>query len=471
MRRQLFCIILMTIAVYTQAQSAWSLERCITHAIENNLNVKQSEVNVGFADITKKQAKHARYPSLNLTGSLNSNFGRSLDPITDAFTTQNFISNGFNLNTGMTIFNGFRISNTIKQSDIDRNAVGQDLEQTKRDISLSVANTYLSALFADENLAIAQSQLETSQEQLAQVETLITAGIRPRNESLDIEAQIANNEQQVITAENSKVIALLSLKQQLMLEPEVEMTLIAPSNVTIESDPDLLTFSEVYMSALSTQPNVKAGDLRIESARMGEKIAKAGLLPSLSIGGSVGSNYSNQGRKLAGTTSEIVEQTVFFNGTAATIGTEQLIPSFVDNPYIDQIDENLSYGIGLSVNYPIYNNYATRANIERSKLSTINAATQGELIRNQLRTTVQQALVDAKAAKRRLNAASRSVQAQAASFANAEKRFEAGTINTFEYVTQKNALAQAEFNAVIAKYEYLFALKIIDFYMGKQIKL
>jgi outer membrane protein len=471
MNRLLFFALLCVFSFSLQAQEEWPLERCIQHALDNNLNIKQAEISVDFAEVDQKQSKASRYPSLNASTNLNSNFGRTIDPISDAFTTQNFISSGLGLNTGVTIFNGFRISNSIKQSKIDKRATELDLDQSKRDIALSVANAYLSALFADENLAINESQLETSKEQLAQTEKLIAAGVRPANESLDILAQIATNEQMVIGAENSKVIALLNIKQLLNLDPDVIMVLQAPQNVNVESDPDLLTFNEVYNSALKNQPNVKAGDLRVESAIMSEKIAKAGLMPSLNGFASIGSNYSNQGRRITGVENVVNDETVVINGMDVTVGFPGVNVLFEDNPYFNQIDENLSYGAGVSLSIPIYNNYNVKANIERSKLGIINAQTQSDILRNQLKATVQQALVDAKAAKRKLNASERSVEAQQASFSNAEKRFNAGTINTFEYVTIKNALAQSEVNAVISKYEYLFSLKILDFYMGKPIKL
>jgi len=338
-------------------------------------------------------------------------------------------------------------------------------------MDIAVANTYLNALFAEENLKIFESQLQTSNEQLSQIQKLISAGVRPANESLDILAQIATNEQNIISAENNEQIALLNLKQLLNLEPNVVMVLETPNQVEITNDPDLLTFDEVYRSALQNQPNVKAAEMRINSAEIDEKISRAGLLPNLSIGGAIGSNYSNQGRRVTGTESVLRSQEVFINGMPITIETPIDIPNLENTPYLNQIDENLSYGIGLNLNYPIYNNYATKAGIERSKLNIINAQTQAEIQKNNLKTTVQQAIADAKAARRKLNASERSLEAQQASFSNAEKRFNAGTINSFEYVTIKNALAQAEVNAVLSKYEYLFALKIIDFYMGKSIKI
>ncbi|MFT4533096.1 MAG: outer membrane protein [Saprospiraceae bacterium] len=472
MNRLFTFLLLVFLSVAGQSQENWSLQRCIEHAIENNLSIEQAELGVQFADIDVTQAKHNKYPTLNASSSLNNNFGRSIDPVTNDFITQSFVSNNVGLQTGVTIFNGFRIANSLKQAKIDQNASLSDLDQSKRDISLAVANNYLSALFADENLAIAKSQLETSNEQLSQTDKLINAGVRPANESLDILAQIAANEQQVIAAENSKVISLLGLKRLLRLEPNVSMVLEIPSNVNVESDPDILTFSDVYNSALQSQPNVKAGNLRIESARMGEKISKSGIMPRVSAFGSVGSNYNNKAQKFENFNDILIDTDVVINGDPATLGQLRSIPlSVSDNPYFNQLEENLSYGVGLSLNVPIYNNYSARLGIERSKLNVLNAENQNEQLKEQLKTTVQQALADARASKRKLNASEKSVDASNASFNNAEKRFNAGTINTFEYVTIKNALAQAEVNAVIAKYEYLFALKIIDFYMGKPIKL
>jgi len=471
MKRQLFILLLLSFSIISQAQEEWSLQRCIDHALENNLTLKQGEISVDFAKIDETQAKHNRYPNLNFSSGLFSNFGRSTDPITNTNVTQNFISNSLSLNSGITIFNGFRISNSIKDAAINKEASEYDLEQSKRDISLSIANSYLNALFADENLRIAQSQLSTSQEQLAQTQKLIDAGVRPANEALDIEAQIANNEQMVIGAENSKEIALLNLKQLLRLDPDVSMVLTVPSNVEVLSDPDLLTFTEVYNTALGAQYNIRAADLRVESAELNKKIAEAGLMPVLTMGASIGSNYSNKGVQVDGFTTERINQTVFFNGTQAEIGTDQEIPILSDNPYFNQLDENLSYGFGFNLSYPIYNNYSNKLGVERAKLNITNAQNLSEQAKDNLKTVVQQALADARASKRKLNAAEKSVIAQQASFDNAEKRFNAGTINSFEYVSIKNALLEAQFNEVLSKYEYLFNMKVLDFYMGKPINL
>ena len=471
MKRQFYILLFLLFSIASQAQEEWSLLRCIDHAIENNLLIKQEEINVDFAKIDETQSKHNRYPNLNFSSSLNSNFGRSTDPITNTNVTQNFISNNVSLSSGVVLFNGFRISNSIKKSKIDTEASKYDLEQRKRDISLNVTNSYLSVLFSDENLAIANSQLATSNEQLVQTQRLIDAGVRPANEALDILAQIANNEQIVIGAENSKEIALLGLKQLLRLDPDVSMILVAPTNVNVESDPDLLTFSEVYNSATKAQYSIRAADLRVESANLGEDIAKAGLLPSLSFGAQIGSNYSNKGVRAIDTFATRFDEPVYFNDVPGFLGRDGIGFETENNPYLSQLDDNLSYGFGLSLSYPIYSNLNNRLSVERAKLNTINSQNQSEQVKDALKTTVQQALADARASKRKLNATQKSEEAQRASFSNAEKKFNAGTINTFEYVSIKNGLLQAEVNSVLAKYEYLFNMKVLDFYMGKPINI
>lgn len=471
MKKAIILSLLFVLSINSEAQELWSLERCILHALEHNLNIQQAENNITLAEINQTQNRHQRYPSLNANTGLSSNFGRSIDPITNDFISTNFLSNNVGISTGITVFNGFRIANSIKQSDIDLSSAELNLEQNKRDIALQVANTYLNVLFAEENLSIAKSQLENDEQQLIQIQKLIASGMRPANESLTIEAQVALDNQNIITAENNITIALLGLKQLLRLDPDVVMQVQAPENIDVLLDPDALTFEEVYASALKSQPSVQASLKNIESSKLGEEIAEASRYPSVTFGGNVNSNYSNQGRTLDGFNTTDVDQNIVINGIPATITTTQQIPNFVDNPYFGQIEENLFYGFGLNVNVPIYNNYSTRANIERAKLNTINTVTQNELLKDQLKTTIQQALADARASKRKLSASEKSLNAQQASFDNAKKSYELGSINNFEFVGQQNALAQSKVNFLISKYEYVFAAKIIDFYMGKPIKL
>ena len=471
--RKLVTVLLVFSSLIGNAQEVWDLEKCIKYAWENSLNITQTQQSEQLEAINQKEAQHAKYPNLNGTGSLQWNFGRSLDPVTDAFTTSTFFSNNFGLNAGVPIFRGFQIRNTLKQAGFNLDAAKMDTEQLRRDIALNVASAYLTALFAKERQNTAQFALDLSNEQLDQVDKLIAAGSRPRNERLDLLAQIATNEQALINNDNDYTIALLNLKQLMNYNVETEIELVVPDEnaVTLFSDPALLTFGEVYQKALKNQPNIESGKLRILSAETGIDIAKGSLYPTLTAGGSIFTNFSNQGLRIDGFEDVINETAVIFNGQDAVVGFPTVNPITSDNPYFNQLDENIAYGFGLSLSVPIYNNYRSKASIERAKLNLESTKTQNELIVQRLKTSVQQALSDAQTAKIAFEASQKSVEAQKAAFENAEKRFELGAINTYDYILAKNQYDSSAVNAIIAKYDYIFRTKILDFYIGRPLTL
>ncbi len=453
------------------AQEVWNLEKCINHAMQNNIDIQQGRLSIEQARISNKTAIHSRYPSLNGSTNLGLNFGRTIDPTNNEFITQSFFSNGISLSSNVTLFNAGRISNTIKQSEVDQESANYSVKQSERDIALFVANSYLNVLFAQENLknAIAQQGLNT--EQYNQVKSLINAGVRPANELLDLEAQIARGEQSIITQQNAVTIAMLNLKQLLLIEPSIEMILERPADVEVVTDSDVITFDEIYTSALSSQPGIRAAELDVRSAQLGEKIAKSSLYPSVSIGGTLQSNYSNQGRKLEGFDIGTESKQVIIDGSPSVITTPTATPILIDNPYINQLDENISYGFGLSVSIPIYNNYQVKAGMERAKLNTMSNTLNVEREKNTLKTNVQQALADAKAASKSYQAAKKSRDAQSAAYNNATKQYDLGAINSFDYVNSRALLDNAEISLIIAKYDYLFKAKVVDFYMGRPISL
>lgn len=453
-------------------QNTWDLQRCINQAQNSSLSIQQANIAVDQAEINKKIAKHSRYPSLNGSSNLSWNFGRSIDPTSNQFISETFFSNNVSLNTGVTLYNGGRIKNRIKQSEIDQKASQEDAEDTRRNIALNVASLYLNVLFAKDNVRIAQTQYDLAVNQLSQINKLIAAGSRPENDRLDIEAQITNAEQSKIQAENIYTINILNLKQQLRLEADASFEVVTPpSGIKLGADPDLLTFEEVYSQSLNNQPALKASEYRQESALLDEKIAKAALLPSLTLGGSLGTNYSNKGLSFDGFETQRVDSEIFINDVPVTLGIDQTIPLTSKAQYFTQLDENVSYGVGFGLNIPIYNNYNNKGNVERAKLGIENARINNEQLKENFKIEVQQAIADAKAAKRAYQVAERNLAAQAAAFDNAQKRFDLGSINTYDYNNALNAKENADINLLIAKYDYIFKTKIIDFYLGRPLNI
>jgi len=464
------CIVVLSVSTNT-AQDIWNLERCINHAIQNNIEIQQGRLSIEQANINHKVASHSRYPNLNGGTDFGLNFGRSIDPTNNDFVTQSFLSNRVTLSTNVTLYNSGRINNTIKQAEVNQESANYTVKQSERDVALFVANAYLNTLFAQENLKNAEAQLELTREQYNQVEKLINAGVRPANELLDLDAQMARAEQDIIAQQNAVTISMLNLKQQLMIDPGYQMILERPQNVEIISDADIITFDEIYESALKNQPAIRAAELDIRSAEIGEKIAKASLYPTVSLGASLQSNYNNRAQRLDEVVPTLTDIPVGIDGEPATLSFPGQEAITSDNPYINQIDENLSYGLGLGINIPIYNNYQAKAGIERAKLNITSAALNIERQKNTLKTNVQQALADAQAASKSYQAAQKSRNAQRAAYENATKQYDLGAINSFDFVNARTLLDSAEISLIIAKYDYLFKAKVVDFYMGRAITL
>lgn len=474
----LFAAFLVTFTM--QAQNSWSLERCIQYAQQNSLTVKQAEYAIENAQLQEKSDRMSRLPSLNGSSSLGVQAGRTIDPTTNDFINQNVRFSSFNLNAGVVIFNGFRIKNSIAQSETDVLAARKDAEATNNNLALNIASAYLNILLAEEQTANATRQLAQAEEQLSQTDKLINAGVLPENDRLDILAQMALNEQTLVQAENSTETAYLLLKQLLELEPSQEISVEKPDVVVpADAQPEDLILNDVYTRALSTQPQIEAGDLRLKSAELGTEIAKAGRLPSLNAFAGMNSNWSSASRDFNnpipdGEDIRVVSQDVTIDGSGPVTITQTIVTpkfTFPTQSFGDQLNQNFGQNIGLSLNVPIYNNSRNQINIERAQVGIKNQQVQNQQARQQLKSDIQNALANARAAKKSYAASQRANEAASTAYSNAERRFELGAINTFELSTAKNNLDRSEIDLTSAKYQYLFNLKVVDFYLGKQLSL
>ncbi|MEL6986684.1 MAG: TolC family protein, partial [Bacteroidota bacterium] len=455
------------------AQEIWTLEKCIRHARENSLNIKQGNIAVQNAEINLKDSKANRLPSVDGSVSVGLNFGRRIDPTTNGFVDTRITSNSYNLSSGMTLWNGGRIKKGIEQSEVNLEAAQMDVDQTRNDVALNVANAYLNVLFAQENLANSKKQLEIIQEQLKQVDQLIEAGTRPRNERLDLLARIAGIEQTIITNENNIEINLLQLKQLLLLEPEENMRIEVPNiDDIIATDPEQISFGETYAYAVENQPRFKSRKLRKEAAEIGVDIAKTGNMPSLTVGVGIGTQASSANNVKVDRFQDVVlNQDVFIDGAPAVLGVPSELPITSTKTYFNQLDENLGYGGSLSLNIPIFDRGFTKNNVERAKLNILSNDVTEEQEKQALKTDIQNAVTTARANKKQMEAAEKTVESLQLAFENAKKRFELGAINTFDYITAQNNLETEQINLLIAKYQYVFSMKVIDFYLGKEILL
>jgi outer membrane protein len=455
-----------------QTAETWSLQRCIEYARDNSLTLKQAQYGVEMAKLTDKQNVLARLPNINGSTTGGMQFGRTIDPTENSFVNQRITFNSFGINANLVLYSGGRINNTIKQGKVDVDAAQADGQTSFNNIAVSIANTYLQILMSQEQLENATKRRDLSARQLEQTDKLIQAGTIPANDRLDVLARIARDEQTIIQAQNAIDINYLNLKELMQLDPATPIRIERPAAVIpADADPDGLTFRETYSSALNTQPQIRRDELRLRSAELDVDIAKSALLPTVTLFGGIDTRWSSASKVVVGSVADTFVQEVIIDQTPITVKYPG--ESFIldDNPYFDQLDQNFGQNFGVNVSVPIYNNGRNKINVQRAQVGILNARIQSDLTKQQLKIDVQNAIASARAAKRSYEAGLKSVEAARVAYENAEKRFNLGVINNLQLLTARNAFDIADTELIVAKYDYLFRLKILDFYLGRELRL
>ena len=338
-------ILLLTMLLVTShicfTQEEWSLNKCIQYAIENSFDIHQSNLTIQTSEINTQQSKEQRMP--NLSGGTNAfwNFGRSIDPTTNEFITTTFFSNGYSVNTGVSLYNGGRIKNEIEQSEAFEKVSLEQKSGAMNTLTINTVGAFFEVLFATDNLQNVDVQLKSINDQIDQMTKLVNAGSRAKFELYDLEAQKATSEQDQTIAQNRIDLAMLNLKALLNLPADYDMTLKKPDfEQEVFTNLELLSFDDAYQRAKDFQPFNRQLDHQIEAAHLGIEIAKSSFYPSIGFGGSLSTNFSNQGRTVDGFNNALISSDVLINDAPATISTEQQIPIFSNTPYGTQINDN-----------------------------------------------------------------------------------------------------------------------------------
>ncbi len=455
---------------WAQEGRVWSLEDCVNHALQNNLRIQQQRLGVEVSKQNLSQSRANMLPSFNANASHNYNFGRTLDPITNEFATERVQSNNFSVSSGMTLFGGFQVRNNVQRDRLELEASQYDVESMENDIALAVASAYLQILFNMELLEVRTNQLDITRQQVERTARLVEAGTLARGSLLTIQAQEASEELQLVNSENQLRIAYLDLIQLLDLRDDASFEIEVPDIGITPSETVEYSPLQLYNTAVNIQPNILSAEIRVLSAERAYQIARGGRSPVLSISGSMGTGYSEARLEI----SEIIELDPRMIGQTAS-GEAVFAPDFRAEtqviPFRTQLEDNLNRSVGLFLRIPVFNNFQVRANINRSKISLDNVQLQRQIVRDQLFKTIQQAHLDAHAALQRYKASEKNVQALEEAFRYTEERFNVGMINILEYNDAKNRLTAAQSELLQSKYEYVFRVQILDFYIGNPISL
>ena len=431
-------VLLLTGSAGAQDREGWSLQQCIDYALQNNIQIKTQEVSLENAEASLEQAKAQQYPTLNFSSSFGANFQN--------VTTYNeymekaggvSVSNNFGLNSGLALYQGGRLRNTVKQSQVQRDATELDVEQARIDLEISVAQAFLQVLYNHEALDLNRQAEELSARQVERGEQLFQAGSISRVELAQLKSQHASDQYQCVAAENTLENSRLQLKQLLELGLDQPFDIRYPvidDSVVGAPIPDL---ADVYAEALATLPQMKSSELDIESADLGVKIAKGSALPSISMNAGISTGYSS--------------------GSGAR--------------YFDQLGNKLGESLGLNLSLPIFNGKQVRTNIKKAELQLASARLQDASARKQLLSTLESVRNDAVSAQQRYFASKTQLDAAAESFRLVTEQFNAGIKNTVELLTEKNNYLSARSQQIQAKYQALLAEKLLGRYMNQPIEL
>ena len=449
-----------------RSQTGWDLQQCIAYALKHNISLKQALLNSEIISNNTTQSKAAILPSLNMGAQHNYNFGQTIDRFTNTFANTQVLSQNFYVSSNLVLWSGLSQYNTIKANEYNYLSSVENVKQMQNDLSLNVANAYIALIFAEELLKISESQTKVTQEQLERTQKLVNAGTIAKSIEYDVKAQLANEQVNVTTAENNLSISLLNLKQLLNLDSVTNFTIVRP-NLSVE-DGQLLNnnIQYIYETSVKNQPNIKSGEYSILSSERSLAASKGRISPTLSFNASMGTGTSGLAKDILGVTYNGFQVSGITNkGDSVFTPVTQLITR--KTSFEDQFNNNINKSIGFTINIPLFNGLQTHTAIKNAKLNTLNARFTQDLAKQNLYKTISQAYVSAKAALNKYMATKLSVDAASESFKYAQQKFDAGVISAFDFSTSKNRLFAAESNLLQAKYDYIFKLKVLDYYQGK----
>lgn len=443
-----WCLVLL-LPSHGAAQKLVTLRGAVYEALDKNLQVKQAQFQAALSHEDLKQAKSQFYPTLNADVNGSMRFGRYFDQYTAQLVPSvNTASAG--ISTDIPIFQGFQRINQILANKNQLAADQSNVEKAKNDLVLSVATTYLEALTNEDLLTAAEQQLKLSQRQLEVAEANYDVGNSTLADLSQAKSQVATDELNVTSASNAFELSMLNLKQLMEMDPGEDIMLEKPDIQLVENTIVAYDAGEVFATAVAVQPDIQAAELSTEVAKTNIAIAKGAYYPSLGFGAGYNTSVSSVASRVVGVdaNNEPIYERVKFG---------------------EQLKENESPYIGLSLRIPIFNRFQTKTNVNKAKINYQYALTNEQLAKNNLSKIIAQAVLDLRAAKMQYQSTGTAFVSAKDAFEVINQRFEVGLANSVELFTAQTTMNRAEFDHIQARYNLLFRSKVIDFYLGNEI--
>jgi outer membrane protein len=439
-------VFILMLGLSTHAQTKkWTLEECVKYAVDNNISIKQSELDTKTADIDKKGAIGNFIPSLNSNASHSWNIGLNQDPTTGLLRDQTTQFSTMGANVGFDIYKGLQNQNTLRKANLSILAAKYQLTKMKEDIALNVANAFLQVLFNKENLKVQQEQKAINEKQLARSQELVKAGSVPRGDLLDIKATVASSNQKVIAAENALLISKLSLAQLLQLKEFYDFDVTDETSVKDENNILAQTPVAIYEKAKEQRTELKIAKTNLEIAEKNVAIAKGGFQPTLQ-------GFYNINTRISYADFYTSQNNVIVSQRAPSFGKQ-----FIDN-------KGQTFGAQLSI--PIFNGFSAKNNVERSKVSLEKSKIAVEQQELTLERNVYTAFTDAKGGLNAYESSLSALEARQEAYNYAKEKYAVGMMNSFDFNQAQTLLSTAQSEVLRTKYDYIFKIKILEFYFG-----
>ncbi|MDD5151242.1 MAG: TolC family protein [Flavobacterium sp.] len=440
-------ILLFSLSIQAQTKK-WTLEECVKYAIDNNISIKQSELDTKTADIDKKGAIGNFLPSINANASHSWNVGLNQDITTGLLRNQTTQFTSASASVGVDIYNGLQHQNTLRRANLSIVAAKYQLKKMQEDIALNVANSFLQVLFSKENLKVQQEQLAINEKQLTRSEELVKAGSVPRGDLLDIKATVALDNQKVIAAENTLLISKLSLTQLLQLKDFENFDISDETSAKDENNILAQAPTAIYEKAKEIRTELKIARTNLEIAQKNVAIAKGAFQPSLR-------GFYNFNSRVS-----YADVPAYDPVTGNLIGTKSPAPFF------NQFSDNKGQSFGAQLSIPIFNGFSAKNNVERSKVNLEKSKIAVEQQELDLQRNVYTAFTDAKGGLNAYESSLAALDARQEAYNYAKEKYAVGMMNSFDFNQAQTLLSNAQSEVLRTKYDYIFKIKILEFYFG-----
>ncbi len=471
--KKLIILFLVLTGLSSQSQvKKWTLKECVTYALENNISVRQSELDVELTDIENLTAIGRFLPDINLSSRAVESTGLSFNPITNQPQSSTVLSVTGGVSIGYTLFNGLRNFKEVQRAKISKMAAQFRLTKMKDDISLFVANNYLQVILNKANLEVLKSQNEVTLQQLQRTQDLVDAGVLPQGDVLEIKATDASEKQGIVNAENTIQVSLISLAQLLLIKDYQNFDVENEGYEIVSQGISDKGVYEIIDKAKENRAEIKIAEKSVELAEKDVEIAQGANLPTLSAFFGYDTRFTNAvsfSQFVDPDEPFVTEEIGIVQETGQTVVGQ--FPNTVTrivgaDPFFNQLSQfdGIAYGVQLSI--PILNGFATRGSVQRSKINLERTKYQLEQAQLDLESTVYQAYVDVKGALKSYEAAQSALESQELAYEYAKERYDVGLTNAFDFSQSKTRYDNTKIELNRAKYDYIFKLKVIELYFG-----